>query len=110
MATTEGARAIGRPETGSIEVGKRADLITVEARQPHLAPLFDPEKALVYSARGGDVRDAVIDGRVIMRDRQVLTVDENALLAEAEQVARRCAARAGIALPATQAKQVPSHA
>lgn len=100
MATTEGARAIGRPETGSIEVGKRADLITVEARQPHLAPLLDPEKALVYSARGGDVRDAVIDGRVVMRDRKVLTVDENALLREAEQVARRCAARAGLILPA----------
>ena len=80
MATTEGARAIGQPEIGSIEVGKRADLITIEARQPHLAPLFDPVKALVYSARGGDVRDAVIDGRVVMRDRKVLTVDEDALL------------------------------
>jgi len=110
MATAEGARAIGQPETGSLEVGKRADLITVEARQPHLAPLFDPEKALVYSARGGDVRDAVIDGRVVMRDREVLTVDEKALLVEAEQVARRCAARAGIALPAAQVMQVPSHA
>ncbi len=110
VATAEGARAIGQPETGSLEVGKRADLITVEARQPHLAPLFDPEKALVYSARGGDVRDAVIDGRVVMRDREVLTVDEKALLVEAEQVARRCAARAGIALPAAQVMQVPSHA
>lgn len=105
MATAEGARAIGQPETGSIEIGKRADLITVEARQPHLTPLLDPEKALVYSARGGDVRDAVIDGRVIMRDRKVLTVDENALLIEAERVARRCAARAGLA-----AMQVPGHA
>lgn len=110
MATVEGARAIGRPETGSIEIGKRADLITVEARQPHLVPLFDPEKALVYSAHGGDVRDAVIDGRLVMRDRKVLTVDENALLAEAEQVARRCAARAGIELPASQIMQVQSHA
>lgn len=110
MATVEGARAIGRPDTGSIEVGKRADLITLEARQPHLAPLFDPEKALVYSARGGDVRDAVIDGQVVMRDRKVLTVDENALLAEAEQVARRCAAHAGIVLPAPQLMQVQDHA
>ncbi len=91
------------------EVGKRADLITVEARQPHLSPLFDPEKALVYSARGADVRDAVIDGQVVMRDRKVLTVDESALLAEAEQVARRCAARSGIALPAARV-QVQSHA
>ena len=110
MATAEGARAIGRPETGSIEVGKRADLITVEARQPHLSPLFDPEKALVYSARGGDVRDAVIDGKIVMRDRKVLTVDENALLAEAEQVARRCAARAGLTLPAARLMQVQDHA
>jgi 5-methylthioadenosine/S-adenosylhomocysteine deaminase len=110
MATVEGARAIGRPETGSIEIGKRADLITVDARQPHLAPLFDPEKALVYSARGGDVRDVVIDGRLIMQDREVLTVDENALLIEAEQVARRCAARAGIALPVASLKQDANHA
>jgi 5-methylthioadenosine/S-adenosylhomocysteine deaminase len=110
MATVEGARAIGRPETGSIEVGKRADLITLEARQPHLAPLFDPEKALVYSARGGDVRDAVIDGKVVMRDRKVLTVDEDDLLAEAEQVARRCAARAGLTLPAARLMQVQDHA
>jgi 5-methylthioadenosine/S-adenosylhomocysteine deaminase len=110
MATAEGARAIGQPETGSVEVGKRADLITVEAKQPHLAPLFDPEKALVYSARGGDVRDAVIDGRLVMRNREVLTVDENALLVEAERVARRCAVRAGLALPAAPAMQVLGHA
>jgi 5-methylthioadenosine/S-adenosylhomocysteine deaminase len=110
MATTEGARAIGQSEIGSIEVGKRADLITVDTRQPHLAPLLDPIKALVYSARGGDVRDAVIDGRVVMRDRKVLTVDEDALLDEAEQAARRCAARAGIELPIVQAAPVPTHA
>jgi 5-methylthioadenosine/S-adenosylhomocysteine deaminase len=110
MATTEGARAIGQSEIGSIEVGKRADLITVDTRQPHLAPLLDPIKALVYSARGGDVRDAVIDGRVVMRDRKVLTVDEDALLDEAGQAARRCAARAGIELPIVQAAPVPTHA
>ncbi|HRF08569.1 MAG TPA: amidohydrolase [Xanthobacteraceae bacterium] len=102
MATEEGARAIGLRETGSIEVGKRADLITIDARQPHLAPLFDPEKALVYSARGGDVRDVIIDGRVVMQDREIKTVDEKALLIEAEKVARRCAARAGVALPSAQ--------
>jgi len=104
MATAEGARAIGRPETGSIEIGKRADLITVEARQPHLAPLFNPKKALIYSARSNNVQNAMINGRVIMRDRKVLTVDENALLGEAERVARRCAARAGIVLPAAQVR------
>lgn len=110
MATAEGARAIGRHETGSIVVGKRADLITVETTQPHLVPLFDPEKALVYSARGSDVRDAVIDGRVVMRNREVLTVDETALLAEAERVARRCAARAGLTPSAIHATQIRGHA
>ena len=99
MATTGGACAISLPETGSIEVGKRADVITVDARQAHLTPLLDPVKALVYSARGGDVRDAVIDGRLVMRDRKILTIDENTLLVEAEQAARRCAARAGLVLP-----------
>ncbi|MDN8848690.1 hypothetical protein Q0M30_17815, partial [Staphylococcus aureus] len=83
---------------------------TVEARQPHLAPLFDPEKALVYSARGGDVRDAVIDGQLVMRDRKVLTVDAEELLVEAEQVARRCAARAGTVLPAARVMQGQRHA
>jgi 5-methylthioadenosine/S-adenosylhomocysteine deaminase len=110
MATAEGARAIGRTDTGSIEVGKRADLITVDARQPHLAPLFDPEKALVYSARGADVRDSLIDGRVVMRDRKVLTIDENALITEVDEVARRCAARAGISLPPARVTQVQGHA
>ena len=107
MATEEGARAIGLRDTGSIEVGKRADVITVDARQPHLSPLFDPEKALVYSARGGDVRDVIIDGRIVMQDRVVKTVDEKALLIEAERVARRCAARAGVAV---RSSQVVSHA
>lgn len=110
MATVEGARAIGRPETGSIEVGKRADLITVETRQPHLTPLLDPVKALVYSARGGDVRDAIIDGRVVMQDRRILTVDEDALLVEAGRMARRCAERAGIQLPKALNTQIPAHA
>jgi 5-methylthioadenosine/S-adenosylhomocysteine deaminase len=110
MATVEGARAIGQRETGSLEVGKRADLITVEARQPHLVPLLDPEKALVYSARGSDVRDAVIDGRLVMRDRKVLTVDEDDLLIAAEQAARRCASLVGITLPSAQLTRDFRHA
>ncbi|MCG6205359.1 amidohydrolase family protein [Rhodopseudomonas sp. HC1] len=110
MATVEGARAIGQPDTGSIEIGKRADLITLEARQPHLSPLFDPQKALVYSARGADVRDVVIDGTLVMRDRKVQTVDEDELLAEVDQVARRCAARSGITLPDARIIRESHHA
>ncbi len=63
MATIEGARAIGLDkEVGSLEVGKRADLITIDLAQPHLTPAVDVEAALVYSAKGGDVRDVVVDG------------------------------------------------
>lgn len=110
MATSEGARAIGRTGIGSIAAGNRADLIVIDTRQPHLSPLLDPVKALVYSARGADVRDVLIDGRLVMRDRKVLTVDEDALLDEAGQAARRCATRAGIELPNAQIAPVPAHA
>lgn len=92
MATREGAQAIGWQEIGSLELGKRADVITVDLRQPHLSPLFDLEAALVYSARGSDVRDVAVDGRLLVRDRKVLCVDEAALLEEAAAAARRCLA------------------
>jgi 5-methylthioadenosine/S-adenosylhomocysteine deaminase len=97
MATIEGAQAIGLHESiGSLEVGKRADLITVDFRQPHLTPAFDLEAALVYIARGSDVRDVLVDGRLVMRDRVLLTVDEGALLREARAAALRCVRAAGL--------------
>lgn len=97
MGTIEGARAIGLGGAiGSLEAGKRADLITVDFRQPHLTPAFDVEAALVYSARGADVRDVMVDGRLVMRERALLTVDEPALLAEVRAAARRCARGAGL--------------
>jgi 5-methylthioadenosine/S-adenosylhomocysteine deaminase len=97
MATIEGARAIGLGDTiGSLEVGKRADLILVDFRRPHLTPAFDVEATLVYSARGADVRDVMVDGRIVMRDRVLLTVDEPALLREVRAAARQCAADAGM--------------
>ena len=69
MATIEGARAIGLDqEIGSLEAGKRADLITIDLAQPHLTPAADLEAALVYSARGSDVRDVVVDGKLLMRE------------------------------------------
>ena len=97
MATIEGARAIGLGDvTGSLEVGKRADIITVDLDQPHLTPAFDLEAALVYSAGGADVRDVMVDGRLVMRDRTLRTVDEKALLVEARAAARRVARGAGL--------------
>jgi 5-methylthioadenosine/S-adenosylhomocysteine deaminase len=90
-------------EIGRIEAGRRADIITIDLQQPHLMPTFDIEAALVYSARGGDVRDSIIDGRLVMRDRQILSVDEPALLEEVRRVAASVAAKAGIDLPGAPA-------
>ena len=69
MATREGARALGlNAEIGSLEPGKRADLIVVDLDRPHLAPGPDPYSTLVYAARGTDVRHTIVDGEVLVRD------------------------------------------
>ncbi|QDQ10607.1 amidohydrolase [Streptomyces spectabilis] len=77
MATIESARALGLGDAlGSLEPGKRADLIVVGLDRPHLAPRHDPYTTLAYAAAAVDVRDTVVDGRVLMRDRALLTLDE----------------------------------
>jgi 5-methylthioadenosine/S-adenosylhomocysteine deaminase len=84
LATIEGARVLGLGDRiGSLEPGKRADLIVVDTRQPHLTPLYNPVSHLVYAARGADVRHTVIDGRLVMRDRRLLTLDLPSLLDQA---------------------------
>ncbi|MEU7203707.1 amidohydrolase [Streptomyces sp. NPDC045470] len=89
MATIEGARALGLGgQLGSLEVGKRADLAVLDLGGTHLAPRHDPWSTLAYSARAGDVRDTVVDGRVLMRDRRLTTLDEAAVAAEAEALVR----------------------
>ena len=88
MATREGARALGmEKETGSIETGKRADVIVVSMRAPRQTPMYDPLSHLVYVTRGDDVQTVVVNGRVLMRDRRVLTLDETAVLGEARRLA-----------------------
>ena len=85
MATLGGARALGMEDRlGSLEVGKRADVVVVSLAAPRLHPLYDPVSHLVYVAKGADVRDVVIEGRVVMRDRKVLTMDEAAVIRDAE--------------------------
>ena len=84
MATIRGARALGLDaEIGSLEVGKKADLIMLDAAQPHLAPRHDPVALLVYSAQAADVCTVMVDGRILMEDRVLETLDEEALLAAA---------------------------
>jgi 5-methylthioadenosine/S-adenosylhomocysteine deaminase len=97
MATREGARALGlEHEIGSIEVGKRADLIIVDRDRPHLAPDRDPWSTLAYAARGSDVRLTMVDGEVLV-DRFALTqLDPKVIAAEARTAAAALASRAGI--------------
>jgi 5-methylthioadenosine/S-adenosylhomocysteine deaminase len=94
MATRSGARTLGlEHELGSIEVGKRADLIIVDRDQPHLAPGPDPYSTLVYAARGSDVRTTIVDGEVLVSDFQPVRVDRAEVVAEARAAARDLAAR-----------------
>ncbi len=72
---------------GSLEPGKRADLIIVSMSSARQTPMYDPLSHLVYVTRGDDVRTTIVNGRVLMRDRRVLTLDEPAVLAEARKLA-----------------------
>lgn len=93
MATLEGARAIGRQhELGSIEDGKLADLTVVDLRSPHALPTGDDVVgALVHSAQSQDVRHVIIDGELVLKDRELLTLDLPKVLATAAEQARRLA-------------------
>ncbi len=87
MATLGGARALGMEDRiGSLEAGKRADLVVVSVDAPRLHPLYDPVSHLVYAAKGADVRHVVVEGKLVMRDRKVTTLDETAVVAEADRI------------------------
>lgn len=76
MATIGGAKVLGLdPFIGSIEVGKQADIILVDMNQPHLTPLYNPFSQLVYAARGADVITSMINGRIVMENRDLTTID-----------------------------------
>jgi len=76
MATIEGAKVLGLEKiTGSLEVGKRADLIVIDTNKPHLVPMYNPYSHLVYAASGHDVIHSIIDGNIVMEDRRLLTLD-----------------------------------
>lgn len=86
MATIDGARVLELGDKiGSLEVGKRADIITINLNKPHLVPMYDPYSHLAYCVGGEDVNDVIINGKVIMRNREVKTIDEKKILAEANQ-------------------------
>jgi cytosine/adenosine deaminase-related metal-dependent hydrolase len=97
MATINGARAVGLDrETGSIEQGKKADVVLVSLQSPQLVPPHNPISNLVYAGAGSDVDTVIIDGRIIMKDRKMLTLNEENVLREAKERAARLLERAGV--------------
>jgi len=97
MATREGARALGlEAEIGSIETGKKADLVLLDRDRPHLCPSVDPWSAIVYSARGTDVRTVLVDGGVLVHDFALTRQDAAAVTATARSAAAELARRAGV--------------
>jgi 5-methylthioadenosine/S-adenosylhomocysteine deaminase len=88
MATIDGARVLGMEKTiGSLESGKRADVIVVSMAAARQTPMYDPVSHLVYVTRGDDVQTTIVNGRVLMRDRKVLTLDARQVLADARAMA-----------------------
>ncbi len=90
MATIGGARVLGlEKEIGSLEPGKRADLIMLDMKQPHAHPVYNIYSLLVYSMKGSDVETVIIDGSVVMENRKFLFLEEDGLYARAEEVAAK---------------------
>jgi 5-methylthioadenosine/S-adenosylhomocysteine deaminase len=61
--------------TGSLEIGKKADVIIIDTHKPHLVPVYNPVSHIVYAAQGSDVQDVIVNGRILIKDRKLLTVD-----------------------------------
>jgi 5-methylthioadenosine/S-adenosylhomocysteine deaminase len=89
MATHIGAQALGFADSGVLAEGRPADLILVDFNRPHLRPRHDLIANLVHSAKGADVTHTIVNGRLLMRDRALLTLDEEQILFEAEKRAFR---------------------
>jgi len=83
------ARVLGMGgEIGSLEVGKKADVIVVDLNRPHLQPVYNVVSQLVYSATGADVRDVIIDGKIVMQNRRLLTLDEERILGRMAEISK----------------------
>lgn len=90
MATVNGAKALGKEkEIGSLEAGKKADILVLNYRKPHLIPCLNPLGILLHTAIGSDIETVFIDGKKVVDQGRLLTVDEESLIREAQEVARR---------------------
>jgi 5-methylthioadenosine/S-adenosylhomocysteine deaminase len=90
MATCEGAKALGMEDTfGNLEPGMKADIAIINLNKPHLTPIYNEFSHLVYTVNGGDVDTVLINGKVVMRGRQLLTIDENEVMERVNEIAVR---------------------
>ncbi len=89
IATANGAAAIGREDLGAVEAGRTADLILINEASENLRPLYNRKASLVYSANGSEVSDVFINGQLLMKDRELLTIDEERVFFETERIAER---------------------
>jgi cytosine/adenosine deaminase-related metal-dependent hydrolase len=102
MATIEGAKALlWDDKIGSLEVGKKADLLLFDLDQPEWVPLHDPVQGVVYGGSASSLKLVLVDGRVVVENRKVLTVDEAAIYQEAQRRSSEIVARAGLRRGAT---------
>jgi len=90
MATVWGAKGSGLDkEIGTIEGRKEADIITVDLAKPHLVPLYNPYSTIVYSASGSDVKDVIVNGRVLMRNRAFTALDAEEVMARVREISAK---------------------
>jgi 5-methylthioadenosine/S-adenosylhomocysteine deaminase len=89
MATSWGARVMGlEKEIGTIEKGKKADIIIVDLESPHMVPLYNPVSQIVYSASGADVKDVIVNGRILMKDRVFQTLDSKEIMERVKTISK----------------------
>ncbi len=89
MATINGAKALGLNKiTGSLETGKRADIIIVDTSMPHMIPMYNPYSHLVYAAKGSDVSSSVIDGKIIMKNRKFPEMDIRQIMDDVKKLSK----------------------
>lgn len=90
MATIQGAKVLGLQDTtGSLEVGKKADVIVIDTHKPHLTPMYNATSHLVYAAGGNDVSHSIINGQLVMENRKLLTLDINEIMERAREISIR---------------------
>jgi 5-methylthioadenosine/S-adenosylhomocysteine deaminase len=93
IATINGAKALGLEDVGAIKAGYKADLVILDIGGPNFVPLHNPVANLVYSAHASDIKTVIIDGKVVMKNRELVTLDEEKILFEAEKAAQDLARR-----------------